>query len=401
MYLEPDPNTYAKLPGNGISTARIICDVYTPEGEPFEGDPRYILKKVLKEAGDMGYRFLVGPDLEFYLFEQRNSGGLLPATHDVAGYFDFSPRDLAAEVRKEMVLALQDMGLDVEMSHHECGPGQHEIDYRFDEALVTADRAITFKQVVKSIANEHDLYATFMAKPIFGEAGSGMHAHQNLADIDTGKNVFPDEKDEYGLSEIAKSFIAGQLKHVKGFCAVTAPTVNSYKRLVAGYEAPVHISWAGTNRSALIRIPRYSPGKEQSTRAELRCPDPSCNPYLAFAVMLKAGLDGIKRKLTLPEPVEEDVYLMDESKRREQGIDRLPGSLGEAIEELERDKVIREALGPHTFQTYVKAKTAEWEEYKAQVTKLRGIKDILRFFKKNKYKAQVTRWEHNRYFEVL
>lgn len=367
MYLKPDPETYAVLPWEK-DTARFICDVYMPDGKPFEGDPRYILKKVMKEAEGLGYEYNVGPELEFFLFKPKEDSQLLPITHDVAGYFDFSPRDLAGDVRKEIIYALESMGIEVEMSHHEVAPGQHEIDFKYGNALTQADRCITFKHAVKSIANKHGLYATFMPKPIFGENGSGMHVHQSLFDK-TNKNVFFDASNKYNFSNIAKSFVAGQLKHVKGFCAITAPTVNSYKRLVPGFEAPVYICWARRNRSALIRIPRYSPGREQATRAELRCPDPSSNAYLAFAVMLKAGLDGIKNKLTPPEPVEEDVYEFDECKLMDLKIDTLPGSLGEAINELEKDDVIKEALGKHTYPLYIKAKKAEWDSYRIQVSK--------------------------------
>jgi len=379
MYLKPDPETYVVLPWENSekATVRFICDVYMPDGKPFEGDPRYILKKVMKEAKELGYEYNVGPELEFFLFKPKESGELVPTTHDVAGYFDFSPRDLAGEVRKEIILALESLGLEVEMSHHEVAPGQHEIDFKYGQALIQADRCITFKHAVKSIANKHGLYATFMPKPLFGQNGSGMHVHQSLFDIKTKENAFFDESDNYKLSKVAKSFIAGQLAHVKAFCAITAPTVNSYKRLVPGYEAPVYLSWARINRSALIRIPRYSPGREKATRCELRCPDPSCNPYLAFAVMLKAGLDGVKKKLSPSEPVEEDLYEFDDEKRAEKKIDTLPGSLGEAIEELKKDSVVQEALGKHTYPIYIKAKKSEWDEYRLQVTK----------------------WEQEKYFE--
>jgi glutamine synthetase len=261
------------------------------------------------------------------------------------------------------------MGIEAEMSHHEVAPGQHEIDFKYDEALKTADNSITFKQVVKSIAYTHNLHATFMPKPIFGQNGSGMHVHQSLFSMKTGKNIFFDPKDKYKLSETAKSFIAGQLNHVKGMSAIIAPNVNSYKRLVPGYEAPVYICWAQINRSALIRIPRYSPGREQSTRCELRCPDPSCNPYLAFAVMLKAGLDGIRKRMKPPKPVEEDVYEFDNHKLNELGISTLPYSLWEAIKELKRDELMKEVLGQHLFKRYVEAKTKEWDDYRIQVTK--------------------------------
>ena len=378
MYLKPDPSTYAVLPWENSekATARFICDVYTPDDKPFEGDPRFILKKVLKEAKKMGFEFMVGPELEFYLFKGKEDG-LMPAPHDVAGYFDFSPRDLAGDVRKYVTYILESMGLEVEMSHHEVGPGQHEIDFKYGDALTQADRCITFKHVVKSVANKHGLYATFMPKPMFGEAGSGMHVHQSL--FKDGKNAFYDSSDEYKLSSMAKSFIAGQLKHVKSFCAITSPTVNSYKRLVSGYEAPVYICWAKTNRSALIRIPRFPKGREQSARAELRCPDPSCNPYLAFAVMLKAGLEGVKSKLEVIEPVEEDVYAFDDLKLKEKKIDILPGSLGDALFELRKNGIVKEALGEHTYKVYLHSKHKEWDEYKIQVSK----------------------WELDKYFERL
>jgi len=368
MYLKPDPSTYAILPWETReeATARLICDVYTPDGKPFEGDPRYILKRAMKEAEELGYEYKVGPELEFFLFKPREEE-IIPVTHDKAGYFDFSPRDLATQVRKDIIKALESMGLEVEMSHHEVAPGQHEIDFKYDNALKTADNAITFKHVVKSIAQKHGLYATFMPKPLFGVNGSGMHVHQSL--FKDGKNAFFDAKDNYKLSSVAKNFVAGQLAHVKAMSAVTAPKVNSYKRLVPGFEAPVYICWAQINRSALIRIPRYSPGREQATRAEIRCPDPSCNPYLAFAVMLKAGLNGIKSKLIPPEPVEEDVYEFDEAKLEHHKIDTLPGSLGDALTELKKDKVIQEALGGHTLPIYLAAKKAEYDEYRLQVTK--------------------------------
>jgi len=371
MYLKPDPETYAILPWETgeASTARLICDVYTPNGKPFEGDPRYILKKVLDEAKELGYDYKVGPELEFFLFKPRENGKLEPIAHDNAGYFDFSPKDLAVDVRNDIIKALHSMDIEVEMSHHEVAPGQHEINFKYGSALQTADRAITFKHIVKSIAQKHGLYATFMPKPIFGVNGSGMHVHQSLFDINTGKNTFFDSEDKYKLSSIAKSFIAGQLSHVKAMASIVAPKVNSYKRLVPGYEAPVYICWAQINRSALIRIPRYSPGREKAVRAELRCPDPSSNPYLAFAVMLKAGLDGIKNKMTPPEPIEEDVYEFDETQLKTHNIDTLPASLGEAMIELKKDKVIQEALGQHTYQIYLAAKKAEYDEYRLQVTK--------------------------------
>jgi len=380
MFLKPDPATYAVMPweNTGNVTARFICDVYTPDGKPFEGDPRRILKKVLKEAEELGYKYYVGPELEFFLFKIDETGKATTKTHDTAGYFDYPPRDLASDIRKEITIALEAMGLEVETSHHEVASGQHEIDFKYGSALTQADRCITFKHAVKSIAYKHGKWATFMPKPVFGENGSGMHVHQSLFDME-GENLFFDESDQYKLSSVAKSFIAGQMEHVKAFCAITAPTVNSYKRLVPGYEAPVYICWASRNRSALIRIPRYSEGREKATRAELRCPDPSCNPYLAFAVMLKAGLDGIKNKMELPEPVEEDVYGFDEARLNEKHIDTLPGTLGMALEELRKDKLILEALGEHTSRVYLNAKKKEWDEYR----------------------IQVTEWEKKKYFHIL
>ncbi|MBU4483948.1 glutamine synthetase family protein, partial [bacterium] len=310
MYLQPDMSTYAILPWGARQRreARLICDVCKPDGEAFEGDPRYILKKVVSEAHEMGFEYNVGPELEFFLFKPTDTGKIVADPHDVAGYFDCAPRDLANEVKRDIVFALEEMGLEVEMSHHEVAPGQHEIDFKYNKAVKTADEAATFKTVVKSIASQHELYATFMPKPIFGVNGNGMHVHQSLFDMKTNQNVFYDANGEYHLSDLARHFIAGQLHYARGISAILAPTVNSYKRLVPGYEAPVYICWAQINRSSLIRIPRYSKGREQSTRAELRCPDPSCNPYLAFAAMLKAGLEGIKNKMQPPKPVEEDVY---------------------------------------------------------------------------------------------
>lgn len=370
MFLKPDPETYAVIPWEPEDkrVARFICDVYTPDGKPFEGDPRYILKRAMKEARDIGFEYNVGPELEFFLFRKNENGGIKPIPQDSAGYFDYSPRDLADNVRSEIVKALEALGLEVEMSHHEVAPGQHEIDFKYGDALTQADRAITFKYAAKFIAFKHGLFASFMPKPIFGENGSGMHVHQSLFDIKTQKNAFFNPDDQYKLSKIARSFIAGQLRYIKEISAVTAPTVNSYKRLVPGYEAPVYICWAQINRSALIRIPRYSPGREQATRAELRCPDPSCNPYLAFAVMLKAGLQGIKENLEPPHPVEEDVYEFDKIKLEEYKIETLPASLGEAIASLKTSKLAKEALGQHTFNIYLAAKEKEYDEFRLQVT---------------------------------
>lgn len=377
MYLRPDPATYAVIPWE-TEVARIICDVYMPDGKPFEGDPRYILKRALKNASDMGFDYNTGPELEFFLFQPKNGTDLIPIPHDVASYFDFSPQDKASHVRENIIKALGAFGMTVEMGHHEVAFGQHEIDFRYGGALRTADNAITLKHTVKAIANKHDIYATFMPKPVFGINGSGMHVHQSFFNS-KGENAFFDANDEYKLSKIAKSFIAGQLAHVREMSAVLAPTVNSYKRLVPGYEAPVYISWARKNRSALIRVPSYSPGREKATRAELRCPDPSCNPYLTFAVMLAAGLDGVKNNMTPPAPVEEDVYEFDDKRLKELYIDTLPGSLYEAIKEMQQSKIMKEALGKHTYEEYINAKLAEWDEYRIRVTdwELKRYLDIL------------------------
>jgi len=368
MYLLPDPATFALIPWEqepGRVTARLICDVYTPAFEPFAGDPRGVLKRVLAEAREMGYIYQTGPELEFFLFRMGEDGEATPCPHDRGGYFDLST-DLAVEVRKDMVNALNAFGIQVEASHHEVATGQHEIDFQYADALRAADNAVTFKYALKAVAKEHGLYATFMPKPIFGINGSGMHTHQSLIDARTGKNVFADPEDEYGLSTIAKQFIAGQLAHARGMCAVLAPLVNSYKRLVPGYEAPVYVSWARINRSALIRVPKVS--DLQATRLELRCPDPSCNPYLAFAVMLKTGLEGIKREMEPPEPAEENLYHLDLARIRARHMEILPGSLAEALEELAKDTVVQDALGQHVYEQFVEAKTQEWDEYRLQVT---------------------------------
>ena len=378
MVLQPDPNTYQVLPWRSAErrTARLICDVYRPDGEPFPGDPRYILRRAIQRAADMGFTYNCGPELEFFLLQKRNET-LRPVPHDVAGYFDFSPRDLAASVRSDIVDVLHDLEIEVEMEHHEVAPGQHEIDFRYADALTAADNAITFKQAVKAIATKYDLYASFMPKPFFGQNGSGMHTHQSL--FANEQNAFFDVADKYKLSSVAYKFVAGQLQHARALSAVVAPTVNSYKRLVPGYEAPVYICWARINRAALIRIPHYSPGREQSTRVELRFPDPSCNPYLAFAVMLAAGLDGVEKGLQPPNPVEEDVYHFDDTRLEMLAIGQLPGSLGEAIEALAADDVLMEALGEHTGRLFIEAKRAEWDEYR----------------------VQVTDWELDRYLETL
>ncbi|MCD6519116.1 MAG: type I glutamate--ammonia ligase [Anaerolineae bacterium] len=365
MFLFPDPNTFAIIPweADAHKTARLICNVFTPNGERFMGAPRTVLAKALEEAEEMGFKYLVGPELEFFLFETDESGDPIPgATYDEAGYFD-ATADRATLVRQDMISALEAFGIEVEAGHHEVAASQHEIDFRYGDALVTADNATTLKYVLKAIARKHGLYATFMPKPIRGINGSGMHVHQSLADVRTGKNVFADENDPYGLSEIAKKFIAGQLHHARAMSAILAPLVNSYKRLVPGYEAPVYISWARINRSALIRVPRTM--TPEATRLELRFPDPSCNPYLAFAVMLKCGLDGIKNDLPLPEPTEENLF---ESKLAREGLPTLPSSLKEALDELEKDPVVQEALGPHVYERFVDAKLQEWDDYRLHVS---------------------------------
>lgn len=382
MFLRPDVRTYRTLPWTGDSLplrARIICDIYKPDGEPFEGDPRYALKRMLARAAEMGVSLNVGPELEFFLF--RKNGDLHHAVpHDVAGYFDFSPNDEAQRVRSDIVSALQDLRIDVEMEHHEVAIGQHEIDFKYADALHAADNSITFKYTVKGIAAKHGLFATFMPKPIFGINGSGMHCHQSLVDIESGNNVFYDENSEaFRLSKMAQSYVAGQLKHARALAAVVAPTVNSYKRLTPGYEAPVYICWAQRNRSALIRIPRYSPGREQSTRVELRFPDPSANPYLAFAVMLAAGLDGIQNNMTPPEPVTDDVYEWSQAEREAHGVGVLPGNLKESLDALVDDDVLKDALGEHIYEAFMRAKTLEWDEFR----------------------THVSEWERERYLETL
>jgi glutamine synthetase len=367
MFLVPDLTTFGVIPWDqdtNITTARLICDVYTPDGKPFAGDPRSVLKRVIDEAAQLGYTLNVSPEVEFFLFRLDDHDRPILIPHDVAGYFDTST-DLATSIRRRMVRALQKFGIDVEATHHEVEIGQHEIDLRYGPALRLADSIITFRTTLKAIAQQHRLYATFMPKPLDGINGSGMHLHLSLADIRTEKNLFYATDDPYELSPLARHFTAGLLEHAKGMTAILAPLVNSYKRLMPGYEAPVYLSWGRTARSALVRIPRISPARPQTARVELRCPDPSCNPYLALAVVLKAGLDGVKRKLPPPEPVEEDLYLVDP---RAYQLDKLPGSLGEALDELQQDDVIADALGPHILERFVEAKTQEWNEYRTNVT---------------------------------
>lgn len=370
MRLVLDAQTYAVLPWTPLEArrARLFCDIYTPDGLPFAGDPRGVLKRMLSKIGERGWKYNVGPEPEFFLFKRNGPQSIYPVPHDVGGYFDFSANDDAVRVRTELMLALETMGLETEMGHHEVALGQHEIDFRFAEALQTADNVLTLKYTVKAIAAQHGLVASFMPKPIFGINGSGMHTHQSLFD-EEGRNLFFDPQDEIHLSSLAYGFIAGQLKHARALSAVVAPTVNSYKRLVPGYEAPVYIGWAQINRSALIRIPRYSTGMDKSMRVELRCPDPSANPYLAFAVMLAAALDGIDNQLPYPPPLNHvNVYQLSAEERRALGVGELPGSLSEAIRELENNTVLREALGPTVYDAFYRAKWAEIEEYRTKVS---------------------------------
>jgi glutamine synthetase len=370
MFLVPDPTTFAVLPWErderGV-TARVICDVFNPDGGPFEGDPRHILRRAVMAANRHGFDFMTGPELEFFLFHADDIEQGRYRTYDQAGYFDLST-DTASNIRKDMVNALEELGILVETSHHEVALGQHEIDFEYSDALRTADSAITLKYCLKAIAQQHGIYATFMPKPLTGVNGSGMHTHQSLFLSGTTTNAFHDPNDDYNLSPLARQFVAGQLRHARAMCAILAPTVNSYKRLVPGYEAPVYLSWARTNRSALIRIPKIHAGKAGAARVELRCPDPACNPYLAFAVMLRCGLDGIERQLEPPAPVEEDVYHFSPEQLRARNLGTLPGSLGEALEELRRDELVRDTLGSHVLERFIEAKSSEWDDYRLQVT---------------------------------
>ncbi len=367
LFLKPDLSTYSLVPWlleNG-RTARLICDIFGRDGNPYEGDPRYVLKKVLAEAKEMGFQFNVGPELEFYLFRRSAGEGQRPL--DEGSYFDFSSHE-GYFVMREILSALHSFGIPVEASHHEVGGGQYEIDFLYGNALETADRILTLKYTVKKIAQRHNLDATFMPKPLFGAPGNGMHTHQSLFELKTRQNAFYDADDPYNLSELAYHYMAGIIKHIRGMCAVLCPTVNSYKRLVSGYEAPVYVTWARINRSALIRVPKWFQDRKQSARIELRCPDPTCNPYLALAFMLEAGLDGIRNKLQPPEPVEENVYLFDEHSLKAKNIAVLPSSLYEALQELQRDELSLRVLGQHLFERYLDIKSREWEEFRVQVT---------------------------------
>jgi glutamine synthetase len=369
MHLRIDADTYAVLPWSPpeLRRARFFCDIFQPDGKPFAGDPRGILKAELKKLRERGMVYNVGPEPEFFLFRRNGETTVHPVPHDVGGYFDFSPNDEAVRVRTELMAALNTMGLEVEVGHHEVALGQHEIDFRFADALKTADNVMTLKYTIKAIAAQHGLVASFMPKPIFGINGSGMHVHQSLSDLE-GKNLFFDAKDEFNLSQLAYGFIAGQLQHARALSGVVAPSVNSYKRLVPGYEAPVYIGWAQINRSALIRIPKYTPGQEQETRAELRCPDPSCSPYLAFTAMLAAALEGIDKKLQPPKPLNEiNVYHLDPVQRKAKGVKELPGSLEQALHELDKDEVIKAGLGKEGYEAFRRAKLEEWEDYRIHI----------------------------------
>ena len=365
MVAMPDPDTFKLLPWRPRehrAVGRMFCDVLKPGGEPFEGDPRYVLKRNLKIAADLGYTYYVGPELEFFYFKSADDTEGL----DKGGYFDMTPLDTATDLRRDSVLALEELGIDVEYSHHEVAASQHEIDMRYTDALTMADNVMTYRLVVKQVALNHGVYATFMPKPVFGINGSGMHVHQSL--FEGSKNAFFDANDPYFLSKIAKSYIAGLLKYAPEFTCVANQWVNSYKRLVPGYEAPVYLSWARRNRSDLVRVPEYRPGRENATRIEFRSPDPACNPYLAFSVMLAAGLAGIEEGLEPPTPVEENVYEMTVEERASRGIGTLPASLLEAVQLTEKSELVRKALGDHVFNNFVANKKIEWDEYRTQVT---------------------------------
>jgi len=369
MRLEPDPATFAVLPwrdSEEVRTARLICDVQdTTTDAPFAGDPRGVLKQAIARANDLGYTVNAGPEPEFFLFREDEEGNATTQFADKGGYFDLAPKDLAQDVRGDIIYGLQEMGFEVEASHHEVAESQHEIDFKYDDILTTADNVATFRAVVRAIAAQHDLHATFMPKPIAKINGSGMHTHLSLFTED-GENAFHDADDEFDLSETAKQFLAGILEHAPAITAVANPTVNSYKRLVPGYEAPVYVAWSDINRTALVRKPAAR--VPAASRIELRSPDPSCNPYLAFAAMIHAGLDGIENDLACPDPVRENIYEFDEAKRDEYGIDTLPENLGEAVDALEDDEVVMDALGPHTGEKFVEAKRQEYKEYLVEVS---------------------------------
>ncbi len=367
MYLKPDYDTFVVLPWRsqeGVNAARIICDVYKSDGTPFEGCPRVNLKRVLAEAKELGYTMNVGTECEFFLFEKDDKGNPATATNDVAGYFDVDPDDTGINCRREIIETLEAMGFEIEASHHEVAEGQHEINFKYADALTAADNTITYKWVVRSIAAQHGLHATFMPKPVFGINGSGMHTNQSLFNLD-GTNAFFDENGPLQLSETAYHYIAGIVKNARGFAAVTNPLVNSYKRLVPGYEAPVYVAWSASNRSALIRIPA---SRGLGTRTEVRCPDPTCNPYLALAMMLNSGLDGVKNKLEAPASVDVDIFKMTPDEKEAAGIDSLPASLEEAVLALKENPIAEGALGPHILEKYIEGKMKEWDDYRTAVT---------------------------------
>jgi glutamine synthetase len=368
MIAMPDPSTFRILPWrtseqHDHKVGRLFCDVLTPDGAPYEGDPRFVMKRALARAEDMGFdHYYIGPELEFFLFKDDKGTEVL----DRGGYFDLTTLDVASDFRRDVVFTLRELGIPVEYTHHEVGPSQHEIDMRFADGLDMSDAAMTYRIAVKEVASQHGFYATFMPKPLYGENGSGMHTHQSL--FRGEENAFYDAEDEFFLSDTAKAFIAGQLKHARELSALFAPSVNSYKRLVPGYEAPVYIGWSRRNRSALVRVPLYHPGKERATRMELRCPDPSCNPYLTFAALLQAGLEGIEKGYELPDPIETNLYDLTEDARESMGVQHLPESLGEAIEEMAGSELVERALGSHVFGRYVDLKREEWLDYRVQVT---------------------------------
>lgn len=365
MIAMPDPTTFQLIPwrSSELPVARMFCDILQPDGTPYEGDPRFVFKRLLNEIADKGYTFYLGPELEYFYFKDNSSTEFI----DTAGYFDARPADLGGDLRRETIFALQKMGIQVEYSHHEVAPSQHEIDLRYKEGLLMADTTMTYRMLVKEIARQNGVYATFMPKPIFGVNGSGMHVHQSL--FKGEKNAFYNPKDPYHLSEMAKQYIAGILRHAPEITSVTNQWVNSYKRLVPGYEAPVYVSWARRNRSAMVRVPMYKPGKEKATRIEFRSPDPACNPYLAYTVMLGAGLEGIEKKYELPDPVEQDIYEMNAREREEYGITDLPGNLYAAIQETEKSGLVKKVLGEHIFNKFIENKKIEWDRYRTHVSK--------------------------------
>ena len=370
MIAMPDPRTFAALPWrpDDKGVCRMFCDVVTPSREPYEGDPRHVLRRALERAEEMGFtNFYVGPELEFFYFRNAKPENGVPEVLDEGGYFDLTTLDAGSDVRRETVLALEQLGIHVEYTHHEVGPSQHEIDMRYADALKMADDCMTYRITVKEYAMKYGWHATFMPKPLFGENGSGMHTHMSL--FNGSANAFFDANDQYFLSGVGKAFIAGQLRHAREICSIFAQWVNSYKRLVPGFEAPVYCAWSRRNRSALVRVPLYHPGKEQTTRMELRCPDPACNPYLTFAALLQAGLEGVEKGYELPEPMEKNLYHLSPDDRRRLGIEQLPETLGEAIEITSESELVLRTLGEHMFNRFVEIKRQEWEDYRIQVTK--------------------------------